>query len=342
VGVAAAIVVVVGLAAILTLSHRDRSPTTGSPDATASVPATLGTSPPLLYPLIPPVVYLPTVALPGFSLADISVVEEASEPSTAGTSPTGIAAITTLHFVADDPRPGAFVDVTAFVNDNPTVDSIEAAFKQAGQATDRAVVHGVPAIVATSAAGMFGPLISVSWLEKGDQVSISGRTGRDDLVAFADGLVASSLAQARQVRASLDVTRLALPEVDRATLPNGFDISIRTNGTGANVICLQAPIQRCQLFVTENSLEGDFQREIVGTFWINGTPWFTGWAEGSHSPHLFVSGEAGDPLVNFAQTKTGTFFAAELTDTDTQVVFDPTDPTSIYGPGSGTNADLLI
>jgi hypothetical protein len=338
VGVAAAVMVIGGLAAGLTLLQRDPSSTTESPEPATSA---LGTTPSLVDPRSQPGVYLPTVTLPGFSLADISVAQDGLERSIGGNGPDADALTSNLHFAADNPQPGRFVDVTTFVNNDPAVGGIEAGFNQAGQTAGRAVVHHETAIVATSPAGQFGPLVTVSWIENGYQINISGRADQDDLIAFAEGLAPSSLEQARQVRASLDESRFILPEVDRASLPNGFDISIRTNGTGANVICLQAPIQRCQLFVTESSLAGDFQREVVGTFWINDSPWFIGWSYGSHSPHYLVGGAAGDPIPNIAQTESGSFFATELTDSDTQVVFDPTDPISIYAPGSGTNPDLL-
>ena len=469
VAVAAAVVLVVGLVAIVTLSDRDRSPTIGvSPDTTqsdvtesTSVPGSIGlTSPqvstvsttvPLADPANPPGVYLPMAQLPGFTLADISVgrpqqrpverkalryvrrsadglsvaamITLTATPSTTvdsfkgktpplvvhgqpahifdsgegivsswqengvdasvrgwGVSWDGVAALaeqsvvdpstfavtlppqaldgfelsigdtyppvdavtTDLHFVADDPRPGAFVDVTNWANDDlMTLDSVEVNFRIGRWTIDRAVVHKLQAIVATSAAGEFGPLIAVSWFEDGYQFTVTGRADKDSLIAFADALAPATLDQARQLRDSLDKSRLALPEVDRATLPNGFDVSIRTTGSGANVICLHAPIQRCELRVSESSLVGDYQHEATGTFWIDDAAWFIGWADGANSPHLFADGVAGDAIANVSQGRAGTFFALQVTDASTEVVFDPA-ATSVYSAStSGTNTDLL-
>jgi hypothetical protein len=276
-----------------------------------------------------------TVALPAQAL-------EGFELSIGDTYPPADAVGTDLYFVADDPQPGAFVSVTNAANDDlMTLDSIEVGFRVAGWTIDRAVVHQLQAIVATSIAGEFSPIIMVSWIEDGYQMSVGGRAGKDDLIAFAEAVAPATLEQARQLRAALDTSRFALPEVDRATLPNGFDVSIRTNGTGANVICLHAPIQRCQLLVSEGSLVGDVQHTATGTFWINETPWFIGWASGTHSPHLVVDGVPGDLIANVTQGGDGTFFAVPGGDTSTQVVFDAGDSTMYGPPGSGTNTDLL-
>ena len=264
------------------------------------------------------------------------------EPSIGDTYPPADAVTTNLHYLADDHRPGAFVDVANYSSDDlTTLDSVEVISRMAFNTIDRTVVHNLPAIVATSPAGQFGSLISVSWIEDGYQFVVGGRADKADLIAFANHLALASLEQARQLRASLDTTLFALTELDRATLPNGFDVSIRTAGTGTDVICLHSPIQRCQLVSSEASLGGETQHEITDTFWINGTAWFIGWAEGKHSPQPIVHNEPADPaMLSVTQGATGTFIALPLTDEFTQIKFDAGDQT-LYGGNTQTKTDLL-
>lgn len=275
-------------------------------------------------------VTLPSDALQGY------------EPSIGDTYPPADAVTANLHYLADDHRPGAFVDFANYANDDlMTLDAVEVNSRLALNTIDRSVVHNLPAIVATSSPGQFGPLVSVSWIEDGYQFVVTGRADKADLIGFANSFALANLDQARRLRASLDTTLFALAELDRATLSNGFDISIRTAGTGADVICMHSPIQRCQLLSSETSLGGETQHVITDTFWINGTAWFLGWAEGTHSPQPIVGNEPADPsILSIAQGARGTFVALPLTDEFTQIKFDASDEV-LYAGNTQQRTDLL-
>jgi hypothetical protein len=202
-------------------------------------------------------------------------------------------------------------------------------------------VHDQPALAATSAHGEFGPLTVLTWIDDGYLFTVAGRADTDVLVAFADSLAPASLDEARQLRASIDEQRAALPALDRATLPNGFDVSVHTAGTGANVICLHRPIEQCQLQVSESSLVGDYQHTIVATFQVDNTAWSIGWAAGTHAPHHYSHVAPGEPITDTAQGGAGTFLAIQDVDGSAQFVFDPSDSAAYStSPANATN-DLL-
>lgn len=247
-----------------------------------------------------------------------------------------------LNYTSDEPTPGAFVDVMSWVNtDSLSIDAIEADARQMGRSVERTTVAGQPAIVATSTAGPLDPLVSVQWLRDGFLLVVSGRADIEDLLAFAESVQPAALSDARTLRNGVDTALSALPELDTATLPNGFEASVRTTGAGANAVCLREPIERCEPVISESSLIGEEQTEITATFHLDNDTWIVGWARGMHQPVRVDDGTEVGPIVETAQGATGTFAALMLSNDADQLKFDP-DSQALHGAISGGfDSDLL-
>lgn len=247
-----------------------------------------------------------------------------------------------LNYTSDEPIPGAFVDVLSWANtDSLSIDAIEADARQYGRAVKRTTVAGQPAIIATSTAGPLGPLVSVQWLRDGFFLVVSGRADVEDLLQLAESVQPATLSEARALRDDVDVALVTLPELDTATLPNGFQVSVRTTGTGANVLCLHEPIERCEPVISESSLIGEEQTEITATFHLDDGTWIIGWARGTHEPIRVNAGTDVGPIIDTAQGADGTFTALINSNDADQLKFDP-DSQSLHGAISGGfDSDLL-
>lgn len=248
-----------------------------------------------------------------------------------------------MHWLPDVQQAGVDISFSAAPNiDGTTADQIE--FDIGQQPTydiEPTTVHGQPAILATSTLGPYSPLRNVSWLENGTFLSMTGRIPAEQLLALAEGLTPATLDDARAIRQQIDERQLQLAELDRSTLPNRFQVSVRTTGTGANAMCVEAPELTCETNTSEGSLVGDDQAVAVLTFLIDGKPWLIGWAEGTHQPHVVAQGEATDPVDQTVQGAAGTFFALPFADASTQVVLDPGDQTMYGGADLGTVEALI-
>ncbi len=247
-----------------------------------------------------------------------------------------------LDYTSDEPTPGAFVDVVSWVNTGSlSIDAIEADARLTGRSVERTTVAGQPAIIATSSAGPLGPLVSVQWLRDGFLLVISGRADVEDLLAFAESFQPATVTEARALRNEVDTALATLPELDTATLPNGFQVSVRTTGTGANVVCLREPIERCEPVTSESSLIGEEQTEITAAFHLDNGTWIVGWARGTHQPIRVNDGTDVGPIVDTAQGATGTFTALILRNDADQLKFDRDSQTMHGAISVGFDSDLL-
>lgn len=274
-------------------------------------------------------VTLPDEVLAGFELS----IGDATAPDDA--------VMTNLYYSGDDGRPEGFAAISNSPNDDLlTLDSLEVNARISGQTITRGSVQGGPAIIAVSFDDKYGDLVAVEWIQDGFVFVVAGRAPEAGLLALANSLAPARLTDARALRAELDANLFDHPELDRATLPNGFDISVRSTGTSANVVCLHAPIKRCQPVINEASLAGEYQNKVTSTFHIDGATWITGWAKGTHAPLRTNGVNDGDPVEDVTQGSAGTFVALRLIDDATQLRFDTDDP-SIHGALSTTDNDLL-
>lgn len=218
---------------------------------------------------------------------------------------------------------------------------------QQGWTVEPAVIHDLPAIIATPP-NQTTPLVVVQWVDGDGVWNVTGRQAPATLLAIANGLERATLEEARQLRRELDAGLAALPELDRAVLPNGIEVSVRSIGNGAGAVCIHQPVQLCERIVSEGSLMGEHQSAFTRTIWIDDVPWLIGWAEGEHQPAVYDEGGSGDPVADVvhdaivAADSGGTFIALPSPTDDLNFSFDP-DTFPVFGtsiPGD-TNPELL-
>jgi hypothetical protein len=273
---------------------------------------------------------IPGIESDGFAIAvdDIAAPPNAAEMS--------------LSYRPDAGTPGQYLTVGSRVNsDQRTVESLEIEHATSGWSVTRADVGGLPALVASSRADDdLGQLVFVEWIRDGFVLTVTDREPAADLLAIANTLQPATLTDARALDAQVDTTLLAFPMLDRATLPNGFDTSIHTTGTGADIVCVHQPIERCEAVVNESSLGGSVQSTITGTFGIDGVRWLIGWAAGVHEPTRVAAGANVGPADASVQGSDGTFAAIAVAGDGDGLRFDP-DDTGHHSASTSQTEDLL-
>ncbi len=255
---------------------------------------------------------------------------------------------TSYSWLPEDSRPGMFVTVVARPNTGRhTLDTLLATSSADGWEhtriwLDRGNADPLLAWVATSPVNEFGRLTTITWIEGPYVLSVDGRVGLDQLREVAGGLVAASLPDARALRTRVDAEALELPELDRTTTPSAVIVSVRTTGTGANVVCVEAPFTRCRYTSSESSLVGDEQTAVVETFTVDGARWVVGWAQGDHMPRMVVDG-VSQPLADVGVGSAGTFFVVRDPVADASFVFDEDDLETgpVFGSAVSLDEDLL-
>lgn len=262
--------------------------------------------------------------------------------------PPDDAPTTSYSWLTEDSRPGMFVAVVARPNTGRhTLDTLQAISSAEGWehtriVLDRGNADPLPAWVATSPVNEFGRLTIIKWIEGPYVLSVDGRVGLDQLRAVAGGLLAASLPDARALRTRVDAEALELPELDRTTTPSAVVVSVRTTGTGANAVCVEAPFTRCRYTTSESSLVGDEQTAVVETFTVDGATWVVGWARGDHTPRMVVDG-VSQSLADVGVGSVGTFFVVRDPVADASFVFDEEDLETgpVFGSAMSTEEDLL-
>lgn len=190
-------------------------------------------------------------------------------------------------------------------------------------------VNGHPAIVLTPPTSESTAPLQLQWIE-GDAIwNIGARLPADTLIEIANGLEASSLEHARQLRAELDDALAELPELDHTLLDNGIEISIHSIGNGVGAYCVHQPERFCERVIGESSMGGEYQDAFTRTAWIADQPWMIGWAEGEHQPTLYTEGGSTDPVADAVDGSivqvggAGTFVVVPAPADDLQFSFDP-------------------
>jgi hypothetical protein len=262
--------------------------------------------------------------------------------------PPDDAPTTSYSWLPEAASAGLFVDVVARPNSGRhTLDTLQATSSVDGWehtriVLDRGGADPLPAWVATSPSNEFGRLTTITWIEGPYVLSVGGRVDLDQMREVAGGLVAASLPDVRALRTRVDAEALELPELDRVTTPSEVVVSVRTTGTGANVVCVEAPFTRCRYTTSESSLVGDEQTAVVETFVVDAGTFVVGWAEGEHVPRLVVDGVAGT-MPDVGQGAVGTFFVVRDPVPGASYVFDEEDLETgpVFGSAISLDEDLL-
>lgn len=264
------------------------------------------------------------------------------------TPPPENAATTLVELLPDDNTAGLFVSVALRPNDELlTIDTVEA--EQQANPTmqaERITVNGTPALLQTSAADQLGTMTAVRWFRDGTHISITSRLPREEILAIAESISPATLADAQVLADGVQARLSAIPEIDRATLPNGFEVSIHTTGTGANAICMHHPVNHCEPVTSESSLLGEQQSQAVVPIVVDDITWQVGWAEGVHQPVWADGVHDAGPLTDSAQGAAGTFVAFTSTSESAGVRFDagedPIYPAADPMIGTHQSLDLLL
>lgn len=264
-------------------------------------------------------------------------LEPLAELSTLRDAPTA-----NVQYLNDQRAPGVFISFDASPSDGETLEWKEASLHAKGTRTvDRTNVDGISALIITPPADQFGQLNTLIWIRDGYELNLTGRVPEADLLAFARTVKLATVADARQLDTTIQAARHATPEIDRATLPNGFVISIRGSGNGPDTVCLEQPIVRCNLLVSESSLIGEAQDVLITSMRVDGVEWILGWARGQHQPHLVgESGSDAGPITDVAAGASGTFLATSSALPGAPIQLDR-GSTQFYGSTIAPGVDLL-
>ena len=279
-------------------------------------------------------------ALPSIGLTDPPLLD--LEPAPVGESARDGTPSVTVEYLADHRIPGVFVSFSSGPSDGQTIESVAATMRARPELTVVDVtVDGAPAVLTTSRPESLGRMGTLTWFRDGVGLHLVGPSEEVDLLALASSVAPSTVGEARTLYTRVQQARRSLPEIGRATLPNGLVASIHASSKSADVVCLQAPIQRCDLIQSESSLIGEAQSVLIGSFQIDEATWWVGWAAGAHQPVVVKAGTDSGPLADTVTTEAGTFFAVDnLGGGETGVRLDP-GTTAVYGGATFHGEDLL-
>lgn len=341
---AAAALALVG--AVGLLATRDRQSV--RPLAPSSAPQTT-VAPSGVVDAAPPDVVLPALPIAGYRLDHIAVyratphVPGGAEPA-ADTEDAGIAATPpsiSLGLLREDGAPGQLVLFHATTAaPGTTLDTLAGQMSPEWE-VERRVVGGVEVLLHTSSPDRFGTMVGVTWIVDGYEVSLDTRLPAEQALAIAETVAAVPFAAAQTVRAQVDGRFLAMSELDRITLPNGFELSVRGGGDGPAAVCLHEPASRCYSVASESSMSGEQSTAFATGVTVDGEPWIVGWATGTHQPVLVPQAPTASPVPVeiVGHGGTGTFVAIPISDEQVLFRFDADDTTMHSG---GVSDDLLL
>lgn len=116
----------------------------------------------------------------------------------------------------------------------------------------------------------FDDAASVTWIEDGQWVTLSGSAPVDDQVEVAAGISGLTLDEAIDRGRAITGTAQALPVIDRLAFDDGLEVSVRAfsteeTGGGAVAMCIEAPTITCSFGVLD-ALSGVYQNNLARTF----------------------------------------------------------------------------
>lgn len=267
---------------------------------------------------------------------------EGSVPSGFELSATDVApfasAVTTIVELRRDESADRAVSMWSSPNhDQTTTDVLEGEALVLEGSTERIQLAGHEAVLHTSPTDSLGTMRFITWIEGAAFISVSGRADLDALLQFAADVRPASIADARALRATVNRTLLALTELDRAVLPSGIDLSVRTKAEGVAAICVHHPIEWCWVQSSEQSLSGEPQSRINVGVTIDGDEQLIGWAAGTHEPVVTDLGGSTAPVDDVAVGAIGTFLALPMQGDGTEFRWDDADDTTFSGALAGGN-----
>lgn len=156
----------------------------------------------------------------------------------------------------------------------------------------------------------------VRWVDHDVRYQVYGTTDTDTAIEFARGLTLTDAATFKAAVAELTdratAEMMAWIELDRVTFDDGISATIRsrTEGSGADAICIEAPVEQCSEQVSEASLADGYSDNVFDTFDINGRNVVIGWQSTSEAERLgeptIEPGDAVDPADGLSLTTTAT------------------------------------
>lgn len=116
----------------------------------------------------------------------------------------------------------------------------------------------------------------------------------------------------KELADSETATMMTWAELDRVTFDDGITATVRsrTNGSGADAICVEAPVKQCREQVSEVSIVEGYSDNVFDTFNFDGRNVVIGWQSNSEAERLgdptIQPGEALNPADGLSVTTTAT------------------------------------
>lgn len=178
-------------------------------------------------------------------------------------------------------------------------------------------MEGVDALVRTNAvSGPNGTMTEMTWIADGFRFRVYGSFGPEAVFAFAAGLELTDFTTFSAAESDLGdrmttmMTSWAV--LDRATFTDGIEVTVRSRrtGSGADAICIEAPVQQCMEQVSEASLVDGYADNVFSTFDVNGRQVMIGWQSAGEADRLgeptLSAGTAANPADGLSLTTTAT------------------------------------
>ena len=145
-----------------------------------------------------------------------------------------------------------------------------------------------------------GGWTEVAWISGDFVMRARGAVDSEEVLAFVAGLRFVDAASFAAAGAQLTEAMIEWDLLDQVTFDDGIVVSVRsrTDGSGANAICVEAPIRQCREQVSEGGLVDGYEDNVFDAFDVAGRTIVIGWQSASEAARLGTptlrAGDASD------------------------------------------------